>query len=91
MWGYSTRHVPGKESKFCRLNRPNPWSGFADIPPVVLAKDDERAWLDPELTAPAQVLAILSRSAGVPLDAYPVSRMVNKATVEGKELIRPVA
>jgi putative SOS response-associated peptidase YedK len=59
--------------------------------PVVLAKDDEHAWLDPELTAPAQVLAILSRSTGVPLNAYPVSRMVNTATVEGKALIQPVA
>ena len=59
--------------------------------PVVLTKDDEHAWLDPELTAPEQVLAILSRSTGVPLNAYPVSRMVNTATVEGKALIQPVA
>jgi putative SOS response-associated peptidase YedK len=59
--------------------------------PVVLAPHDEHAWLDPELTAPSQVLAILSRSTGVPLNAYPVSRMVNTATVEGKELIRPLA
>jgi hypothetical protein len=36
------------------------------------------------------VLEILSRSAGVPLNAYPVSRRVNKATVEGKTLIQPV-
>jgi putative SOS response-associated peptidase YedK len=58
--------------------------------PVVLAQEDEHAWLDPELRVTSQVLEILSRSAGVPLDAYPVSRMVNKATVEGKALIQPV-
>jgi putative SOS response-associated peptidase YedK len=58
--------------------------------PVVLAQEDERAWLDPELRVPSQVLEILSRSAGGPLDAYPVSRMVNKATAEGKALIQPV-
>jgi putative SOS response-associated peptidase YedK len=51
----------------------------------------EEAWLDPHLTTPPQVLAILSQSTGVPLDAYPASRLVNKATVEGKELIQPVA
>jgi site-specific DNA recombinase len=32
VWGYSTRQVPGKESKFCRLNRPNPWSRSKDTP-----------------------------------------------------------
>jgi putative SOS response-associated peptidase YedK len=59
--------------------------------PVVLAREDEQAWLDLEVTAPAQAVAILARSAGVPLDAYPVSRMVNKPSAEGKELIRPMA
>jgi hypothetical protein len=34
---------------------------------------------------------ILARSASVPLDAYPVSRLVNKPSVDGKELIRPIA
>jgi putative SOS response-associated peptidase YedK len=59
--------------------------------PVVLAQEDEQAWLDPALTAPTQAVAILARSAGVPLDAYPVSRMVNTPSAEGKELIRPLA
>jgi putative SOS response-associated peptidase YedK len=58
--------------------------------PVVLAQEDEQAWLDPKLTAPSQAVEILARSAGVPLDAYPVSRMVNKPSVDGKELIRPI-
>jgi putative SOS response-associated peptidase YedK len=59
--------------------------------PVVLARADEQAWLDPAVTAPAQAVEILARSAGVLLDAYPVSRMVNTPTAEGKELIRPLA
>ena len=58
--------------------------------PVVLARTDEQAWLDPDMTAPAQAVEILARSAGVPLDAYPVSRMVNKPSVDGQELIRPI-
>ena len=58
--------------------------------PVVLAHEDEQAWLAPQLTIPSQAVEILTHSAGVPLDAYPVSRMVNKPSVDGKELIRPI-
>ena len=58
--------------------------------PVVLAQEDEQAWLAPQLTTPSQAVEILARSAGVPLDAYPVSRMVNKPSVDGKKLIRPI-
>jgi putative SOS response-associated peptidase YedK len=36
------------------------------------------------------VLEILSRNAGIPLDAYVVSKMVKKPSVDGQELIRPV-
>jgi putative SOS response-associated peptidase YedK len=59
--------------------------------PVVLERDLEDDWLDPEITSTSDVLGLLERSAGVPLDAYPVSRLVNKPGVEGQELIRPIA
>jgi putative SOS response-associated peptidase YedK len=59
--------------------------------PVVLARADEQAWLDPAVTVPAQAVDILARSAGVLFDAYPVSRRVNTPSAEGKELIRPLA
>ena len=39
----------------------------------------------------SHVVDILAHSAGVPLDAYPVSRMVNKLSVDSKELIQPIA
>jgi putative SOS response-associated peptidase YedK len=58
--------------------------------PVVLERDLENDWLDTEITSTSDVLGLLERSAGVPLDAYPVSRMVNKPSVDGKELIRPI-
>jgi putative SOS response-associated peptidase YedK len=58
--------------------------------PVVLAREEEQAWLAPQLTIPSQAVETLARSAGVPLDAYPVSRMVNKPSVDSKELIRPI-
>jgi putative SOS response-associated peptidase YedK len=59
--------------------------------PVILDRELEDAWLDTEITSAQEVLDILARSAGDTLDAYPVSRMVNKPSVDGKELIRPLA
>jgi putative SOS response-associated peptidase YedK len=58
--------------------------------PVILDKDLEDAWLDNEITSARDVLDILERSAGVTLDAYPVSRMVNKPSVDDKSLTEPV-
>jgi putative SOS response-associated peptidase YedK len=58
--------------------------------PVVLARELENDWLDTEITSTSDVLGLLERSAGVPLDAYPVSRLVNKPSVVGEELIRPI-
>jgi putative SOS response-associated peptidase YedK len=57
---------------------------------MVLATEDAHAWLDSQLRASSQVVEIFSRSAGVPLDSYPVPQMVNKALVEGQALIQPV-
>ena len=59
--------------------------------PVVLERELEDEWFDPEITSTREVLGILEQSAGVSLDAYPVSRMVNKPSVDGQELIRPIA
>jgi putative SOS response-associated peptidase YedK len=59
--------------------------------PVILERELEDAWLDKEITSAREVLDILERSAGVSLDAYPVSRLVNKPSVDGMELIQPMA
>jgi putative SOS response-associated peptidase YedK len=58
--------------------------------PVILGRDLEHAWLDTEVTSPKEVLDILARSAGDTLDAYPVSRLVNKPSAEGELLIQRV-
>jgi putative SOS response-associated peptidase YedK len=58
--------------------------------PVILAKELEDAWLDPELTKAQDVLDVLSRSTGLELDAYPVSRMVNKPSNDSHVLIQRV-
>jgi putative SOS response-associated peptidase YedK len=58
--------------------------------PVILAKALEAAWLDPELTQAQDVLDVLSRSTGLELHTYPVSRMMNKPSVDSPVSIQRV-
>jgi putative SOS response-associated peptidase YedK len=58
--------------------------------PVILVRELEEAWLDPALTQAHDVLDLLSRSTGLELDAYPVSRMVNKPSIDSHALIQRV-
>jgi putative SOS response-associated peptidase YedK len=59
--------------------------------PVILAREREDAWLDHEITKVQDGLDVLSRSTSLDLDAYPVSRMVNRPSVDRQILIQPVA
>jgi putative SOS response-associated peptidase YedK len=61
-----------------------------DRMPVILGRELEDGWLDPELTQAKDVLDLLSRSTGLELDAYPVSRMVNRPNNDGPALIQRV-
>jgi putative SOS response-associated peptidase YedK len=58
--------------------------------PVILARELEEAWLDPALTPARDVLDLLSRSTGLELEAYPVSRMVNRPSIDSELLIQRV-
>ena len=58
--------------------------------PVILARELENGWLDPQLTQAQEVLDLLSRSTGLELDAYPVSRMVNRPSMDSELLIQRV-
>jgi putative SOS response-associated peptidase YedK len=57
--------------------------------PVILERDLEDDWLDTKITSTQEVLDILERSADMVLDAYPVSRLVNKPSADSKLLIQP--
>jgi putative SOS response-associated peptidase YedK len=65
-------------------------AGLHNRMPVILASELEDAWLDPQLTKAQDVLDVLSRSTGLELDAYPVSRMVNKPNNDSPALIQRV-
>jgi putative SOS response-associated peptidase YedK len=58
--------------------------------PVIVARELEDAWLDPELTKAQDVLDVLSRSTGLDLYAYPVSQMVNRPSIDSQALIQRV-
>lgn len=69
-------------------------AGMVDVHdrrPVVLAPDDARLWMDPDL--PAEQAEQLARSMAVPADEfewYPVSREVNRVGNSDPHLIEPV-
>jgi putative SOS response-associated peptidase YedK len=58
--------------------------------PVIIGRELEDAWLDPELTKAQDVLGVLSRSTGLALDAYPVSRLVNRPSIDSQALIQRI-
>jgi putative SOS response-associated peptidase YedK len=58
--------------------------------PVIIQRDLEDTWLDTEITSANEVLDILERSAGVTLTIYPVSRRVNRPSVDDQLLTEPV-
>jgi putative SOS response-associated peptidase YedK len=58
--------------------------------PAILERDLEDTWLDKEITSTREVLDILERSAGVTLNAYPVSHLVNRPSVDDELLIQRV-
>lgn len=58
--------------------------------PIILERELEDAWLDTEITDTREILDLFERSTGVSLDAYPVSRMVNRPRVDNELLIQAV-
>jgi putative SOS response-associated peptidase YedK len=56
--------------------------------PVILSREDERAWLDPA-TPFDHVLALLRPYPAERMHAYPVSTLVNNPRNDGQQLITP--
>jgi putative SOS response-associated peptidase YedK len=59
--------------------------------PVILSREAEAAWLDPELTLAEAVLGYLKPYPADQMRAYPVSSLVSSVRNDGPELIRPLA
>jgi putative SOS response-associated peptidase YedK len=61
-----------------------------DRMPVILDPADYRAWLDPDVTAPGQVLALLRPYPPHAMEAVPVGTAVNRPENDGPHLVEPV-
>lgn len=64
--------------------------GIHDRMPVMVEPEDWDRWLDPRMTEPEQLADLLSPAPYPRLDRHPVSSRVNRADVDGPELIHPV-
>jgi putative SOS response-associated peptidase YedK len=58
--------------------------------PVVLDRDAEELWLDPDITEPERLLPLLRPYPARAMDAYPVSRMVNSPSNDAPTLLERV-
>jgi putative SOS response-associated peptidase YedK len=61
-----------------------------DRMPVILSPADYACWLDPRLTRPEPLQALLVPAAPGTLTAYPVGRRVNRVSEDDAELIEPL-
>jgi putative SOS response-associated peptidase YedK len=59
--------------------------------PAILAEDEWATWLDPRLTDPGELLAILDARREPELLIRPVSRLVNDVRNDGPDLVVPIA
>lgn len=60
-----------------------------DRQPLVLDREDWAAWLDPALTDPEQIKALLEAAGPGRFEAYPVSKAVNTGANHGPDLVVP--
>lgn len=58
--------------------------------PLIIAREDWDRWLDPELTDPAEIQALLKPYPAEEMRAYPVSSRVNNVKNDDATLIEPV-
>jgi len=67
-----------------------PISGLHDRMPVLLTQDQKQDWLDPSSNAESLLADLTAPSLLEDVSFYPVSREVNKATHNSKELLNRV-
>lgn len=58
--------------------------------PVIFTKENEKEWLNPDITEPDHMLSLLQTFPEDKLEAYPVSKAVNKPTIDDESLIKKI-
>jgi putative SOS response-associated peptidase YedK len=61
-----------------------------DRMPVILPPEQWARWLDRSLQDPAELAPLLGPADSAGMQAWPVSRAVNRGTAEGEELVDPL-
>jgi putative SOS response-associated peptidase YedK len=58
--------------------------------PVILLKEDEDEWVNPDISEPERLLPLLQQYPDQEMEAYPVSTAVNRPSIDSAELIKPL-
>jgi putative SOS response-associated peptidase YedK len=58
--------------------------------PVILLREDEEEWLNPDIVEPERLLPLLKQYPDKEMEAYPVSTMVNMPKNDTVEVIKPL-
>ncbi|CAA9589157.1 MAG: Gifsy-2 prophage protein [uncultured Thermomicrobiales bacterium] len=61
-----------------------------DRMPVILPRADEASWLDPQVTAPGELLPLLAPYPGGAMTTWPLSRAINSSRTDAPELLQPI-
>jgi putative SOS response-associated peptidase YedK len=86
------KDAEGQDFKSFTIITPTPNSLVAQVHdrmPVMLSPEEERDWLRPEVTEPAELLPMLDPYPSDEMEAYPVSNLVGSVHNNGPELIGP--
>jgi putative SOS response-associated peptidase YedK len=62
-----------------------------DRMPVILSRQNEERWLDPDPVTPAELRTILTPFPAGCMEARPVSDLVNNTAIDDERVIRPLA
>jgi len=84
----------GVELRTCTIITTGPNELVAPIHnrmPVIIRREDEAVWLDPEETEPERLVELLKPYPASEIEAYPVSSAVNSAMNESESMIEPLA
>lgn len=84
----------GQEIRSCTILTTTPnWlvGEVHDRMPVILSREDHDFWLDPEVDEPEPLRSLLKPYPAEAMEAYPVSRHVNRPTNDDERCVEPAA
>ena len=56
--------------------------------PVILTRDEEDEWLNPDMVEPEHILQYLDPYPSDEMEAYPISKSVNSPSVDNSSIIK---